>query len=394
MEGVADWENYIKVKMWYVDYVRDPQQAQVQVIVTSQNTASRGLLYHVFFVGRDNFQGKNDTLQLIASVDNSNRKTRDELTNVITMGLMPYLALNNQQEFITFDYLNIEKLVQQSSDKWKNWVYTIQGNSDLNSNSTATIINGSGSVSAAHITDAWKERITFSLTSNNSNFETTTYAYTANTVIKNFNALFVKSLNNHWSAGLEPAFYASTYSNIKAQFSLAPGIEYNIFPYSESVNHLFTLKYRVQPLHNTYIDSTVFNVTKEFLLNEIVDATYTRIDKWGNLSLTLTASNYINRPKAYRADMNALLNFHVTKGLFFNLTGNFSVINNQLSLSKANLKPEDIVLQQKEVATSTSYGFTAGFTFTFGSIYNNIVNPRFEGGVNINPEVINVETAN
>jgi hypothetical protein len=310
------------------------------------------------------------------------------------MGLMPYLALNNQQEFVTFDYTNIEKLVQQSTDKWKNWVYTIQGNSDLNSNSTATVINGSGSVSAAHITDKWKERITIGLTINNSNFETTTYAYTANTVIKNLGSLFVKSLSDHWSAGIEPAFYSSTYSNVKAQYSLTPGIEYDIFPYAESVNHLFTLKYRVQPLYNTYIDSTVFNKTKEINFNQLLDATYTRIDKWGNLSLTFTASNYLNHPKAYRADMNALLNFHVTKGLFFNLTGNFSVINNQLSLSKANLKPEDIVLQQKEIATSTSYGFTAGFTFTFGSIYNNVVNPRFEGGVNINPEVINVETAN
>ena len=86
------------------------------------------------------------------------------------------------------------------------------------------------------------------------------------------------------------------------------------------------------------------------------------------------------------------LNIRVAKGLYFSVTGNISLINNQLTISKVNLKPEEIILQQRETLTNYSYGVQVGVRYTFGSIYNNVVNPRYEGGVNIDSEVINIET--
>ena len=392
LDGANDWENYIKVNLWYVDYVRDPLESQVHVLIASQSTASGGLQYQVLFIGKANFEGRNDTLHLIAPIENTNRQTRDQLTNVITMGLMPYLADNGQQKFMFFDYTNKSKLITQSVDKWRSWVFTTTLNTNLSADQTTELFAGDGTVSVAKITDQWKHRITGGLSISNNNYETSTYSFSGQTIIKNFRILTVKSLTDHWSWGIEPAFYASTYSNVKTQFSLAPGIEYDLFPYSQSVNHLFTLRYRIQPLYNTYIDSTVFLKTEEFLLNQILDATYTHIASWGNISSTLTASHYINHSKAYRLDWVNQLNIRVAKGLFFTLTGNISLINNQLTISKVNLKPEEIILQQRETLTNYSYSLQVGIRYTFGSIYNNVVNPRYEGGVNIDTEVINIET--
>ena len=45
LDGAGDWDNYIRVKLWYVDYVRDPRSADVQVIITSQGTAAGGSEY-------------------------------------------------------------------------------------------------------------------------------------------------------------------------------------------------------------------------------------------------------------------------------------------------------------------------------------------------------------
>lgn len=393
LDGTGDWENYIKVKFWFVNYMRDPQLAQVQVIVSNQTTASGGLEYSVFFIGRQNFEGRNDTLKLIASVDNSNRETRDELTNVIAMGMMPYLVRNGQQKYLTYDYTNHEKLILQNKDKWNNWVFTTTLNSNLNADAVSNVFAGDGSLSAAHITDKWKERFTVGGTYSNNSYETSTYSFAGTTLIKNVNGLIVKSISNHWSWGLEPAFYASTYSNIRSQFSFSPGLEYDVFPYSESVNHLFTFKYRLTPFYNTYIDSSVFNKTQELIVAHVLDATFTRIEKWGNLSTTITGSHYLNHPKAYRVDAVGQMNFHLAKGLFFNFTGNVSLINNQLSISKQSLLPEQIILQQRETLTNYSYGFQVGIIYTFGSIFNNIVNPRYEGGVNISPELVNVENS-
>ncbi len=39
--------------------------------------------------------------------------------------------------------------------------------------------------------------------------------------------------------------------------------------------------------------------------------------------------------------------------------------------------PQEIIAQQRALATNYEYYSGFGLSFTFGSIYNNIVNPRF-----------------
>jgi hypothetical protein len=222
LDGAQDSENYIKVKLWYVDYVRDPKQSHVHIIINSQATASGGQQYSIRFLGHEKFENKNDTLQFTAKVENSNRENRDELTNVITMGLMPYLASNNQQKYMDFDYNDNSKLVEQSVDKYKNWVYTATANTFLSGDKVSEVLSGDGSLSASRITDKWKTRITASASYGSNNYETATYNFTGSTVVKNFKGLVVKSINDHWSWGLEPTYYSSTFSNVKSQFALAP----------------------------------------------------------------------------------------------------------------------------------------------------------------------------
>ena len=54
-----------------------------------------------------------------------------------------------------------------------------------------------------------------------------------------------------------------------------------------------------------------------------------------------------------------------------------------LLLSMTNFAPEegasleDVLLRRKMQKTDYSYYTSFGFTYTFGSIYNNVVNPRF-----------------
>ena len=174
LDGASESENYIKVKFWYIDYVRDQKQSQVHIIINSQPTASGGLQYSIRFLGHEKFENKNDTLHYIAKVENSNRENRDELTNVITMGLMPYLASNGQQKYMAFDYTDKTKLVEQSVDKYKNWVYTATANTFLSGDKISEVLSADGSFSAARITDKWKTRLTAGLSYGSNNYETRT----------------------------------------------------------------------------------------------------------------------------------------------------------------------------------------------------------------------------
>jgi hypothetical protein len=71
------------------------------------------------------------------------------------------------------------------------------------------------------------------------------------------------------------------------------------------------------------------------------------------------------------------MNLRIFKGMSVFVSGGASLIHDQLGLVKQGASPEQILLKQKELASSFNYFTRFGLTFTFGSIYNNVVNPRF-----------------
>ncbi|MEA2104866.1 MAG: hypothetical protein U9P79_09545 [Candidatus Cloacimonadota bacterium] len=54
-----------------------------------------------------------------------------------------------------------------------------------------------------------------------------------------------------------------------------------------------------------------------------------------------------------------------------------SRVHDQISLPAGDVTPEELLLKQRELETQYTYWGSIGLTYSFGSIYNNIVNPRF-----------------
>jgi len=52
--STCDFE-YIKQELTYVNYVRDPKEAQVHILVSIQNTGSGGSEYKLFYSGQLDF---------------------------------------------------------------------------------------------------------------------------------------------------------------------------------------------------------------------------------------------------------------------------------------------------------------------------------------------------
>ena len=68
------------------------------------------------------------------------------------------------------------------------------------------------------------------------------------------------------------------------------------------------------------------------------------------------------------------------KGLSLNVGGGASWIRDQIYLPKGEASRDDVLVRQRQLATSYDYYLYFGVSYTFGSIYNNIVNPRFGNG--------------
>jgi len=67
----------------------------------------------------------------------------------------------------------------------------------------------------------------------------------------------------------------------------------------------------------------------------------------------------------------------VFKGLSLTLNLEAARINDQLNLRKGELSEAERLLRLREQATGYEVQTGIGLSYTFGSIYNNIVNPRF-----------------
>lgn len=93
--------------------------------------------------------------------------------------------------------------------------------------------------------------------------------------------------------------------------------------------------------------------------------------------MALTGSNYFNDFSQNRIELNSWINFRIFKGLSVEFFGGVAHINDQFNLKKGIVSEAERLLQFREL--QAKYCFEGGIelTYTFGSIYNNVVNPGF-----------------
>jgi hypothetical protein len=192
-----------------------------------------------------------------------------------------------------------------------------------------------------------------------------------------FDGNFVKSLTEHWSTGLLTEVSSSTYSNKDLAVSVRPGIEYNIFPYSESIRRDFRIFYGIGYSFLDYKELTIYDKTKETLLSERLGVRMEFKQPWGQINFSADASHYFHDFSKNHLNLHGSVSLQLLKGFSFSFWGGFSRIHDQLALPKGDASGEEILLEIRELETQYSSWVSIGFEYTFGSIYNNIVNPRF-----------------
>jgi len=122
--------NYIREEVPYVNYVRDVKEAQLYIMETSDMTGSGGRRYTYAFVGQQEFAGMNDTLVYSSRPDDSRDYQRIWRTQMLKMGLMPYVAKTPLYSEVL---INPTERVEQDvvEDKWNNWVFELEAEPDF-----------------------------------------------------------------------------------------------------------------------------------------------------------------------------------------------------------------------------------------------------------------------
>jgi hypothetical protein len=368
--------DYIRTEIPFVNYVRDRKEADVHVLITTQSTGSGGVEYTLAFIGVGACAGLDNKLIYASNKTNTEEEIRRGYVGVLRMGLIPYAARTPIRDLIKIG-LDEDLAPTDVVDPWKFWVFSLSVGGQMDQESQTKDQSLNVLASAVKITPALKIRLGMYAQFSREKFEFDDETIQSDSDSQDFGGLFVKSLGEHWSAGVYLSASSSTFSNLKTKIIPNAAVEYDLFPYSQSTRRQLRFLYRVGPEITRYREETIYDKTRETLFSQSLSATLEIKEPWGSLSAGLEGSHYFHDFAKNRIQFETELSFRIFKGLEFNVDGRYERIRDQLSLPKGGATREEVLLQRKELATDYNLGFMVSLSYTFGSIFSNVVNPRF-----------------
>ena len=379
-------EAFLKREVTFIDYVRNREDADVHVLVTTQRTGSGGTQFVLQFIGQGAFRGVDQSLTYSASQTATSDEIRAGFAQMFTLGLVRYAAESTLADrlHVTVDAPAGEPLRPIEEDRWNYWVFRASGGGNFSGEETSSSKSVNGSLRATRTTERWRHAFSATANYRESRFQVDDEEEGPSTVRSvrrdmGVDGLVVKSLTEHWSAGLAGFGNASTFRNYDLRVRIAPGVEYDFFPYLQSSRRMLTLQYTIGFDWNDYKEETVFGKLTERLIDHRLELGLGLRQPWGSAAAEVNYSQFLSDPPKYSIGAEGNLNVRLFKGFSFNVSGEVSRPRDQIYLPRGVATTEEILLRQRQLATNYSYFLGFGVSYSFGSIFNNIVNPRFGG---------------
>jgi len=373
--------DYLRREIDFIDYVRDRTEADVHILVTAQGTGSGGTEVALKFLGLGRFKGVDDELKFATQQSSTNNERRAAFARILKLGLVRYVtstSMADRLQVLLKDEDEAGRSTTPQNDPWNFWVFRARANASFEGEESDQSRNFAGSFSGNRVTDAWKVA-----TSVNLNLRENRFTLSSGTKLvdkshdNSAQALIVKSLSDHWSAAVRGRAGSTTFLNQDRALRAAAGVEYSFFPYRESATKELTAQLTLGINHFDYTELTIYDKEKETVADAFFVGSFDLTQPWGSTEITFETVTYLHDPGRHRLELDGGLDARLFKGFSLNVGGSISRIRNQIYLQKGDATDEEILLRRRQLATDYRYEFRMGFSYTFGSIFNNIVNTRF-----------------
>ena len=373
--------DYLRREVEFVDYVRDRKDADVHVLVTTQGTGGGGTEYVFQFIGLGRFAGVNDELKFASQQTNTREERRAGYTRVLKLGLVRYVTSTSLADRLTLTYEpqgSVTAAITPASDPWNLWTFRVRGGGSVNGEKSSSSRSFNTSFSANRTSDAWKWNSNVNL-----NFRENTYTLSSGEQFvddshdHNASGLLVKSLGDHWAAAVRGRWASTTFLNQDRALRAAAGVEYSFFPYRVSARKELIAQLTFGVNQFDYIEPTIYQKENEVVADALFLTRFLQQQPWGQLETSFETSVYLHDPARHRLEVDGFIDVRLFKGFSLNLGGSASRIRDQLYLRAGDATDEEILLRRRQLATGYRYHFSMGFSYTFGSIFNNVVNTRF-----------------
>ncbi len=374
--------DFIREQIPVVNYVRDKELADVHIIITRHGAGTAGTNYAISLIGTRAFAGKDYELTYWDPSTNTSDATRRGYTNMLKVGLVPYIANSSMADRIIIEYdydqqaMVLEERDEPEQDPWNNWVLEVYGGGNFSSEQSRSNWSTRFGLRADRVTTDIKLRFRPYFNFNERKFKTANGTIVSSSHRHGLDSYVIKSINNHWSAGMFASSLSSTFNNMKFNVEFMPALEYSYYPYQEATRRSITLAYRIGMGYYNYLNITVFAKDQEYLFGHALEASARFQQPWGTLRAGVTGSHYFHDFSINRAQVFANIDIRLFQGFSLNMRMDYEMINDLVSISAGNLTLEEILLAQTQQTTNYSVSGSIGLTYTFGSSFRAAYNPR------------------
>ena len=122
---------------------------------------------------------------------------------------------------------------------------------------------------------------------------------------------------------------------------------------------------------------TLYGKTEETLPAHELSVTYEQRERWGSLEASTEWSQYLHDLSKNRLEVEGELSIRIARGLSVAAEISASRVRDQLALPARDATPEEILLRIRRLESGYQLNFGMSLTYTFGSIFSSVVNPRF-----------------
>ncbi|MEY4609537.1 MAG: hypothetical protein RL625_1754 [Gemmatimonadota bacterium] len=376
--------NFFINELPFALWTQDRLDGDVHLLITRIGTASGGGEYTLTFLGQRRFASRLDTLVTQLPPNTTEDVRRRELARVMKLGLVPYLSRLPGQERFSLAYAApanapTTPALNTVADPWNLWVYRLRANGGGAAESRASNYELTSNVSASRVTEEWK--VTFW---GGQEYRFNRFKLSDSTerrfILRNADAgaRIVRSVTEHWSVGGRLNTGFTEFRNQDLYGSIEAAAEYNLFPWKEATSRQLLGIVSLGGRYFDYTQETIYGQRTEFRpVARAIVAGESR-QTWGTIDASARYTNYLHNSNTYSLSFNGRTNIRLSRGLSIELRGEAAKVNDQLFLARGSASDDEVLTRQRALATAFRLNGGIGLSFTFGSIYNSIVNPRLE----------------
>jgi hypothetical protein len=333
------------------------------------------------FVGSGRFAGVTQELRAATPPGEPEDVRRRDILRLVLVGLLGFSARDGLPDDLRVSVAGARDAPPAvMRDPWNFWVFRIGGEGSLEAEESSREETLEFELTADRVTDRWRISFGAGLETQTEKFNLDEADEEPFTVVRRERQaewFLARALGRHWSFGIDGEAESSTFDNVKFRTETMPAVEFNLFPYEQYASRQLRIEYGIGLQHARYNEVTLFGRLSETRPRHELSVTLDRRETWGTLQSSVEWSQYLHDLARNRLEFFGDVNVRLVRGLSVQIAGQASRIRDQLSLPRRGATPEEVLLRVRELQSGHEISLSVGVTYSFGSIFNNIVNPRF-----------------